>query len=291
MTPSPVSTTYPTNAAKIFKWGNAQWVDEFSRPVEVDVGGQPEEPGAQPARHAHPRGPGDRWRHRREADWSCSSVRPVGSSRPRPQLRHVRDGVPRGLGAHARPATTTAAPATSCSATTQLGTNRAAMHVRKLPNRDFTVSKPLGADQQPVPHLRHRGHSRPHLVVRRHQGDQDRATIHCPDRRHLRRALPAGGQPRAQDDPRPDADGLGSLLHAGPTQREADHRTPAAPSARSPAPADRQLTGRPRRLRPAGRGSAGAPGLVRRACRRRRSPSRRPRPAAACRGAAAWPWR
>ena len=26
----------------------------------------------------------------------------------------------------------------------QLGTTRAAMHVRRLPNRDFTVSKPLG---------------------------------------------------------------------------------------------------------------------------------------------------
>ncbi len=29
-----VSTTYPTNAAKIFKWGNAQWVDEFVDPLK-----------------------------------------------------------------------------------------------------------------------------------------------------------------------------------------------------------------------------------------------------------------
>ena len=29
-----VSTTYPTNAAKIFKWGNAQWVDEFEDPLK-----------------------------------------------------------------------------------------------------------------------------------------------------------------------------------------------------------------------------------------------------------------
>jgi glycosyl hydrolase family 16 len=28
-----VSTTYPTNAAKIFRWGNAAWKDEFVRPL------------------------------------------------------------------------------------------------------------------------------------------------------------------------------------------------------------------------------------------------------------------
>lgn len=29
-----VSTTYPTNAAKIFRWGNAQWYDDFISPVK-----------------------------------------------------------------------------------------------------------------------------------------------------------------------------------------------------------------------------------------------------------------
>ena len=31
---APAATTYPTNAAKIFRWGNAQWYDDFISPVK-----------------------------------------------------------------------------------------------------------------------------------------------------------------------------------------------------------------------------------------------------------------
>jgi hypothetical protein len=31
----PVATTYPTNAAKIFRWGDAQWFDDFISPVKA----------------------------------------------------------------------------------------------------------------------------------------------------------------------------------------------------------------------------------------------------------------
>ena len=75
-----------------------------------------------------------------------------------------------------------------------LGTNRVAMHVRKLPNRDFTASKPLAlADNQFHTHAIEV--TPDHVVVRRHQGDQDRATIRCPDGRPLQRPLPAVGAP------------------------------------------------------------------------------------------------
>ena len=138
-----VATTYPTNAAKIFKWGNARVGRRVHRPVEVDVGGQPEEPGAQPERHAHPRGPGDRWRH---------LARLTGHARQYGRWEARVRGRNYGTSGTAYHAVWELTPTSDyhCGARNivlsdyALGTNRAAMHVRKLPNRDFTASKPLG---------------------------------------------------------------------------------------------------------------------------------------------------
>ena len=142
-----MSTTYPTNAAKIFKWGRAHWVDEFKDPLKsmwaVNRKSQVRNQNGMLTLEAPATG-GDTVA--RLTVWS--SVRPVGGSRARPELRRVRYGVPRGLGAHPD-------QPYHCGARNivlsdyALGTNRAAMHVRKLPNRDFTASKPLAlADNQ-----------------------------------------------------------------------------------------------------------------------------------------------
>jgi len=137
-----VATTYPTNAAKIFKWGNAQWVDEFVDPLKPmwSVNRKSE------VRNQHgmltleaPASGGDtiarligrgrqygRWEARvrgRNYGTSGTPYRAVWELTP---TKDYRCGA-RGIVLSDYP----------------LGTNRSTMHVRNLPNLDYTVSKPM----------------------------------------------------------------------------------------------------------------------------------------------------
>jgi hypothetical protein len=138
----PVATTYPTNAAKIFRWGNAQWVDEFVDPLKsswsvnrksqvrnqhgmltVEAPATGGDTVAKLTGHGRQYG---RWEARvrgRNYGTSGSPFHAVW------QLSPTRD-----YHCGARNIVLSDYP---------LGTNQTTMHVRNLPNRDYTVSKTM----------------------------------------------------------------------------------------------------------------------------------------------------
>jgi hypothetical protein len=140
-----VATTYPTNAAKIFKWGNAQWVDEFVDPLKsmwvVNRKTQ--------VRNQH-------GMLTLEAPASGGDTIARMSGRARQYGRWEARVRGRNYGTSGTPyrAVWELTPTTSyrCGARSivlsdyALGTNRTTMHVRNLPNRDYTVSKPMSLD-------------------------------------------------------------------------------------------------------------------------------------------------
>ena len=118
---APAATTYPTNAAKIFRWGNAQWYDDFISPVKRMW--SINHPSPVSDQHGMLTINGDRRRRHGVGD----------ADRPRPSLRPLGDpGARRAVQPGATPyrvvaeliparATTAAARATSCSVTTRWG--------------------------------------------------------------------------------------------------------------------------------------------------------------------------
>ncbi len=137
-----VATTYPTNAAKIFKWGNAQWVDEFVDPLKsmwlVNRKSQVRNQHGMLTLEAPTTG-GD----------TVAKLSGHGRQYGRWEAR-VRG---RNYGSSGTPyrAVWGLSPTTDyrCGARSivlsdyPLGTNRTTMHVRNLPNRDYTVSKSM----------------------------------------------------------------------------------------------------------------------------------------------------
>ena len=137
-----VSTTYPTNAAKIFRWGNAQWVDEFVDPLKsswlvnrksqvrnqhgmltVEAPATGGDTVAKLTGHGRQYG---RWEARvrgRNYGTSGTPFRAVWELSPTHDYH-----------CGARSIVLSDYP---------LGTNRTTMHVRNLPSRDYTVSKPM----------------------------------------------------------------------------------------------------------------------------------------------------
>jgi hypothetical protein len=138
----PVATTYPTNAAKIFKWGNAQWKDEFVDPLKsawlVNRKSQVRNQHGMLTLEAPTTG-GD----------TLAKLSGHGRQYGRWEAR-VRG---RNYGTSGTPyrAVWGLSPTTKyhCGARSivlsdyPLGTNRTTMHVRNLPNRDYTVSKSM----------------------------------------------------------------------------------------------------------------------------------------------------
>lgn len=139
----------PTNAAKIFRWGNAQWNDEFVGPLKsmwekngrgvirnqngmLTLNAASTSGSVIATLSGHQRQYG-RWEARVRGKQYASSGTPY---------RVFWELVPRSGGYH-------------CGARSivlseyRLGTNRAAMHLRNLPDLDYTTSKalPLSGDQ------------------------------------------------------------------------------------------------------------------------------------------------
>ena len=174
----------PTNAGKIFRWGNKQWGDEFVTPAVLDLEGEPARPGAQPARDAHPR----HGHHRRDrlSRRTAGTTAPTVAGRPASaaastaraasRTRSYWELVPSSQPYHCGAGNLVLSQYT-------LGTNTAEMHVRNLPNTRLHHEPVDVPQRQRVPHLRRRGHPRPHLLVRRHQGDPHRAAARGPRRR------------------------------------------------------------------------------------------------------------
>ena len=156
-TPSPgterirtVSTTYPTNAAKIFRWGNAAWHDEFVDPLsatwKVNKPGQVRDQHGMLTLDATPRGgtvtataTGHNQRYGR---WEAR-VRGRQYGTGATPFHVLWELVPMDSGGY------------HCGARSlmlsdyQLGRNHADVHVRNLPDADFTAGKwlPLDDDQ------------------------------------------------------------------------------------------------------------------------------------------------
>jgi hypothetical protein len=137
-----VSTTYPTNAAKIFKWGNAQWVDEFVDPLKSMWSvNRPSQ-----VRNQH-----GMLTLEAPATGGATIARLTGHARQYGRWEARVRGRNYGTAGTAYHAVWELTPTSGyhCGARSivlsdyQLGTSRAAMHVRTLPNRDFTVSKAL----------------------------------------------------------------------------------------------------------------------------------------------------
>ena len=142
-----VSATYPTNAAKIFRWGNATWKDEFVRPFSTSTW-YANHPSLVRDQHgmltldstatsgdvvAAAKGPGTRY-GRWEARVRTRSY--PGSGTP---YRAVWELAPRTGGEH-------------CGARGielsdyRIGSGVATMHVRNTPASDFTASRSLPLD-------------------------------------------------------------------------------------------------------------------------------------------------
>ena len=137
-----VSTTYPTNAAKIFRWGNAQWVDEFVTPLKsMWAVNRPSQ-----VRNQH-----GMLTLEAPATGGNTIARLTGHARQYGRWEARVRGRNYGTSGTAYHAVWELTPTSNyhCGARSivlsdyQLGRSRAAMHVRRLPNRDFTVSKPL----------------------------------------------------------------------------------------------------------------------------------------------------
>ena len=139
----PVSTTYPTNAAKIVKWGNAQWVDEFVGPLKSMWSVN---------RKSQVRNQHGMLTLEAPATGGDTIARLTGHARQYGRWEARVRGRNYGTSGTAYHAVWELTPTSDyhCGARSivlsdyALGTSRAAMHVRRLPNRDFTVSKPLG---------------------------------------------------------------------------------------------------------------------------------------------------
>ena len=237
-----VATTYPTNAAKIFRWGNAQWHDDF-------VGGLKSMWSVN--RKSQVRNQNGMLTI--EAPATSNDVVATVSGHGRQYGRweaRVR-GRNYGTSGTTYHAVWELSPTTGyhCGARNivlsdyPLGTNRSTMHVRNLPNRDFTVSKalPLSANQFHTYAIEVTPDHISWFVDTRVIRTERRSTARTGATYDARFRLVA--QPGGQDAAGPDADGLGSLLHAGPAQREADHRVTSSLSARTPTPADRHGKG------------------------------------------------
>ncbi len=146
--PAPASETRPTNAGKVFRWGNAQWADDFIGPVKgmwsvnrpgqvnnqhgmLTINGTAGGGDVVATLTGHPRTYG-RWETRVRAEQYSNGGTPY---------HVVAELVPTGDD--------------HCGAKNivledyRLGTGRARMAVRTLPNREFTASKRL--DLRPGP--------------------------------------------------------------------------------------------------------------------------------------------
>ena len=115
----PVSQSRPTNAGKVFRWGNAQWADDFIGPVK-GMWAQ-NRPGQVNNQHGMltingSAGGGDVVA---TVTGHARAVRPLGDPRPRRAVQPRRTRRTTWSPSWSRPATTTAARATSCSRTTR----------------------------------------------------------------------------------------------------------------------------------------------------------------------------
>ena len=135
---------------------------------EGDVVGQPARPGARPARHAHDQRDRDQRHGVGDADRARPALRPVGGAGPRRAVQP--GGTPYHVVWELVPTSGYRCGARSIVlADYALGTSTREHVPPQRPEPEFTDGKTactLGAG--PVPHLRRRGHARPHLVVRRH---------------------------------------------------------------------------------------------------------------------------
>ncbi|QWZ09468.1 hypothetical protein KRR39_06810 [Nocardioides panacis] len=219
----PVSQSRPTNAGKVFRWGNAQWADDFigpvkgmwaqNRPGQVNnqhgmltingsAGGG--DVVAMVAGHARQYG---RWETRVRAEQYTRSHTPY---------HVVAELVP--VGDH------------RCGARSivlsdyALGSDRARMAIRNLPNAEFTASKRLNLRPGPF-------HTYAVEVTPSHVSWFVDTRVVMTERRGealsggvVRVPLPARRPAGRPDEPGTDADGLAALLLAGPAQREVDRR-------------------------------------------------------------------
>ena len=188
------SSSYPTNAAKIFRWGNAQWHDEFVTPLtsmwRVNQPRQVRDQHGMLTLDATPRGGSVV----ATLTGSQPALRTLGGARAR-RASTASSGTPY----HA--ASGSWCPTYGgyhCGARNlvlsdyRLGSNQAhdarAQHSRP-PTSPPASRSPLSDNA--VPHLRRRGHPRPRLVVRRHARDHDRAPARGPLGRRVHRPVPA----------------------------------------------------------------------------------------------------
>ena len=133
----------PTNAAKIFQWGNKEWGDEFVTPRQAmwKVG----RPAMVRDQHGMLTLDAPRATGVNVIATLTGHDRQYGRWEARVRSRQYGTGgtpytAVLGAGADA-PAAPTAARATWCSAATPLGSNTTTMHARNLPNADFTASR------------------------------------------------------------------------------------------------------------------------------------------------------
>lgn len=145
---STYQATHPTNAAKIFRWGNAAWNDEFVRPLsattwQVNPSGQVRNQHGMLTLNATPRSRDvtasvighDQQYGRWEARVRTRGYR-AGNGASGTPYRAVWELVPSrgGYGCGARSIVLSDYP---------IGGAAAAMHVRNTPDADFTASKAL----------------------------------------------------------------------------------------------------------------------------------------------------
>ena len=168
------SERHPTNAAKVFRWGNASVKDEFhgglAKRWKVNKSGL--------VRNQHGMLTLDSTRRsgtrHRDADRQPATLRPLGGPRPRPAVRRTRYRLPRDLGAGPEQGQRTAGPRDRAQRLRAERTPFADARTQPAEPRLHRVQAD-GPPRQPVPHLRRRGDPHAHLVVRRHQGDPHRA--------------------------------------------------------------------------------------------------------------------
>jgi hypothetical protein len=144
---SPVATKYPTNAAKIFRWGNAQWKDEFVKPLSTSMW-----------RVNHPSLVRDQHgmltldSTPTSGDVVATVVgrnKEYGRWEARVRARNYKGA---GTAYHAVWELVPATGGYDCGARSivlsdyRIGTNVATMHVRNTPDADFTTSKSLPLD-------------------------------------------------------------------------------------------------------------------------------------------------
>ena len=174
------SERHPTNAAKVFRWGNASVKDEFmagwrSAGRSTSRAGRNQH-GMLTLDSTRRSGTVTATRSGSRAATAAGRLASAAGSTADP----VPPSTPSGSWSRAGPALRS--PRIVLSDYALNGSPCARCIVRNVPNARVHRVEGDGSPRQPVPHLRHRGDPHPHLVVRGHQGDPHRAPFRAPHR-------------------------------------------------------------------------------------------------------------